>query len=184
MLVKKQSETDSDIISGNRIFYLENEERFIEETHYVNKEQLTLQMMRHSWNHLLAGRLFRRSLFIDNNLRWNEGLDVGEDRYMMTLVSYYANKYDLVDNVIYHYDKRNPHALTTTKSGRKILRNNDQELKNVMILEQFFKGKEDSYQEECSKCVVHQMVYNYQNALIYSSRDEYYKVVGLLDNRS
>lgn len=184
LLVNKQLEKDADIVSGDRLVHYENEERFFKEKDYQNKEQMTLNMMQRTWDHLLAGRLIRRSLFIDNKLRWNDGLDTAEDRYIMTLLAYNAAGFDKVDGVVYHYERRNNNALTKTDDGRKILRNNRQELNNLMLLEDYFKDKALKYQNECSLCLIRQLDYNYQSALKYSDKDEFDSVVDYIDSRS
>ena len=184
LLVKKQSENDADIVSGNRIIHYEDKEEFFPEREYKDNEQMTLQMMQHSLDHFVAGRLFRKSLFTDNGLRWNEGYDIAEDRYMMTLLAYHTKVYDTVDSVIYHYERGNVNSVTKTKDGRKLIRNHKQECGNLLFLEQFFKDKEPVYQQECSRCIMEQLEYYKKAAITFFFKDEFYRVVNIIDSRS
>ena len=184
LLVNKQLENDADIVSGNRLIHYEDREELLEEREYKNREQMTLQMMQHTLDHFVTGKLFRRSLFVENGLRWKEGYDVAEDRYMMTLLAYHTKIYDTVDSVVYHYERRNVNSVTYTNDGLKIIRNNKQEYGNLVFLEQFFKDKESVYQQECSRCIMEQLEYYLQASIAYSSREEFNRVVSLIDNRS
>ena len=184
LLVNKQLENDADVVSGNRLIHYEDKEELLEERQYKNTEQMILQMMQHTWDHFVTGRLFRRSLFVDYGLRWLDGYDMAEDRYMMTLLPYYSKAFDIVDGTIYHYERENVNAVTKTRDGKKIIRNNKQELGNLLSLEQFFRDKEFVFQKECSRCVMEQLNYYLQASIAYSSKQEFDHVVGLIDNRS
>ena len=72
--------------------------------------------------------------------------------------------------------------MTITADGRKVFRNNNQELENILSLEQFFRDKESVYLQECERCVDEQLQYNLQAALDYRDRDEYYRVLALIGN--
>ena len=182
-LMKRQMESDADMVSGDRLIHFEDKEELLSERKYENREQMILQMMQHTWDHFVTGRLFRRSLFVDNGLRWIEGYDVAEDRYMMTLLSYYSKVFDVVDRIIYHYERGNVNALTKTQDGQKIIRNKKQELGNLLSLEQFFRDKEPIYQKECSRCVMAQLEYYLQASVAYFSKDNFNHVADMIDDR-
>lgn len=183
-LVNKQKERNSDITFGQYLVHYDGLNRLLPSMHYDNQEEMVLQMMQRTWNHFLAGKLLRKSLFVDHNLRWKEGLNVAEDRYMMTLLAYNLKVFDSVDNVVYHYDRRNVLAITMSNDKHKIISNNNQELKNVLLLEQYFQDKEEIYRRAISRCVIRQLDYNYQTALKYSAKDTFYDVVNYLDDRN
>ena len=184
LLIKKQEETGADIVSGNRIVHYEKEESLLEEKRYDGQEEMTLHMMRRSWDHFITGRLFVANLFVENGLRWNEGLNLAEDRYMMTLLAYYAKSFANIDEVVYHYERRNEGSITGSGAGKKVVRNNAQELGNLLALEQFFEDKEQVFRDECARCVVEQMSFNLKVMLKYSYKEEFHNVVTLLDTRS
>lgn len=184
LLVKKQLESEADIVSGNYLVHYENEERLWLSKDCQMKEEMVLNMMQRTWDHFVAGRLVRRSLFVVNGLRWNEGCDAAEDRYMMTLLAYHSNVYSHVNQVVYHYNRSNANAITSIGDRNRCFRNNRQELSNLLSFEQFFKDKEPVYQRESAWCVMEQLEFNLQTALDYSDKDEYYDIVSIIDGRS
>lgn len=184
LLMEKQLESKADIVSGNYLVHYENGEHLLPVKVYENKEQMVLQMMQRSWDHFFAGRLVRRSLFIDNGLRWNNGLDVAEDRFIMTMLAYYSLRYGTIDRTVYHYDRRNPNAITSQGDGARMLRNNRQELDNLLLLEKCFEGKESVYQKECSRCVMEHLESGLKTALACSNANEYYFIIDIIENRS
>ena len=183
VLVDKQTEDDADIVSGNYLVHNENEGILLKNRFDIEKSQLIVLMMQRTRDHFLAGRLVRHSLFVDNGLMWTEGLDVAEDRYMMTLLAYFASRYSSVDGIVYHYERRNANAMTKTVERKRVFRNNNQELKNLLSLEQFFLNKERVYLKECSRCIMEQLENNLRAAVCYSSKDEYNHVVSIIDGR-
>ena len=184
LLVNKQLRRNSDLVWGQYLVYEEEEPRLLEGKEYTNKRDLVLQMMQHTWDHFLAGRLVRRSLFITNGLFWKEGLNVAEDRYMMTMLAYYSRYFDSVDQPVYHYERRNYNALTNTISAKKALRNHRQELRNVLLLEEFFRDKESVYQKECSRCVMEELERSMLSAVRCLARRDYYELSDIVNGRS
>ena len=184
LLVKKQLENDSDLVSGSRLVHYPEKDSVLQERQCQNKEEMTLQMMQRSWDHLITGRLVRKALFTDNGLRWNEGLDIGEDRYMTTLLAYHADRFDTVDAVVYHYERRNQNAITKPNDGQCVFRNNNQEYGNVLALMQFFSDKETVYQKACASLMMEQLKHNTRMALVFSSKEEFDRVVGVIDGCS
>ncbi len=183
LLEKKQLESDADIVSGNRMVHFKNYENLFQERQYHSKQEMLLQMIQRSWDHLITGRLLRRSLFSNPGAEWIEGLDVAEDRYMMTILTYYAGRFDTVDAIVYHYDRRNMNAHTNNNDRQRILRGNNQELGNVLSLIRFFEDKEVVYQKACAQCAANQLKYNLNTALAYASKEEFYRIAGLSGRR-
>lgn len=181
LLARQQQVRDADIVSGNRLIHNRWENMLVKELRYNNKEEMTLQMMRRSRDHYITGRLFRRSLFVDNNLQWNEGLDMAEDRFMMTLLAYHAKTFDVVDAVVYHYDQRNTGSITGNRNAQRHFKNSDQHIGNYLALKRFFEDKEEVYQKGCALCLLVQLKYNVRKALEFASRKEFNKYIGIID---
>ena len=68
---------------------------------------------------------------------------------MMTLLAYYSKDFDTVDNVVYHYERRNVNSITNSKKKEIVFRNYNQELCNVLSLKDFFNNKESVYKNAC-----------------------------------
>ena len=183
LLVKKQWGSKADIVTGSYLVHYEKEEKLLPMEDYQDKEQMVSGMMQRTWDHFIAGRLVRRSLFADNGLRWNEGFDVAEDRYMMTLLSYSAKGYDTIDDVVYHYERRNVNSITSCDREKRI-KSNRQELGNVMAIEFFFKDKEAVYQGTSVRCVMEQLMLNLNMALAYTAKKEFQTIACMIDARN
>lgn len=181
LLVTKQLEKDADLVSGNRMVHYKEKDDLLRERKYRSKEEMTLQMMQRSWDHFITGRLFRRSLFANQGVGWNEGLDLAEDRFMMTLLAYHAKGFDTVDDIVYHYERRNLNAISNSNDRKRVFKNNKQELGNVLSLKQFFQDKETVYQKECTRCVMNQLRFNLNLTLAYADQEEFREVVGSMD---
>ena len=182
LLATRQIDNDADMVSGNRTVHYPEKSDVFQEPKYQSKEAMTLQMMQHTWDHFITGRLIRKSLFDDYGLRFNEGLDVAEDRYMMTLLAYHASCFDTVDTVVYHYERRNENAITIGNDKNRVYAGNRQELENILVLKRFFEDKEDIFRKESARCVIDQLWFNLNTALAYSSKKEFYKIVGEIDS--
>lgn len=182
-LAQKQSESNADIVQGAYMVHESDGSRVWSGSHCTDRDGAVLKMMQRTWDHFVAGRLIRRTLFTSNGLRWTEGLDVAEDRCMMTMLAYYARKTDAIDNVVYHYERRNDHALTSATGARNDIRNQRQELGNLLQLEHFFADKETVFRDACSRCVTEELRNSLQLAVKHSDRDEYYRIVSMIDGR-
>ena len=183
-LVHSQLENDADIVTGVYLVHYDEGKTLLRDPKtFMDKEQMVLQMMQRTWDHFVAGRVVRRSLFVNNALHWRNGLDVAEDRYMMTMLAYHSKGFNTVNDVVYHYERRNCNAITKASDGVRILRNHNQELENVLLLEQFFRDKEIVYQKECSRCVMEQLESNLQAAVSFCSKDDFLRIANVIDSR-
>ena len=184
ILAKSQLETNADLVSGNRIIHYHNGDSLFEEKKYSNKDKMVIQMMQYGWEHFITGRLIRKSLFVDHGLRWEEGLNVAEDRYMMTLLAYIMSGFSTIDDVVYHYERRNESSLTGNNNGIRLTKNSIQQLGNCLLSEQFFKDKESKFFKESTRCVMEQMDRCIKTSLAYSIKDSFYEIVRIIDSRS
>lgn len=113
LLVKKQNETDADIITGSYMAHISNEES--EKTRDwivpdINRLQTLKDMLRvgsyvATWN-----RLIRSSLYRDNNIRCVEGIDGGEDKIITPRLIYCSRKVATCDSITYHYNCNNTNS--------------------------------------------------------------------------
>ena len=182
-LMRQQSKTDADLVWGRRLVHERKGDYLFPEQVFKSQEQMVLQMMQRTWDQFVTGRLVRRRVFDDHQLRWIEGLDIGEDRYIMSLLAYLVQRFTMVDDLVYHYERRNVSALTSGGDARKVFRNNQVELENVLSLEQFFRDKEPVYRQGCARCVLEQFRYNLQAAVVFKDKGEYYRVLETIHQR-
>ena len=183
-LVKKQIENDADIVSGSWLIHFEGEDLLLKPIEIECKEQMTLQMMQRTWNHFFAGRLIRRSVFVNNGLHWVEGLDIGEDRYIMTLASYYSDRFARLEDVVYHYDRRKEHTLTVGFDKNCFIKRFNQELGVVIAIENFFKDKNAVFLKESKRCCIEQLALTLKTATEYGLKNIFYQVLEEMNSRS
>jgi hypothetical protein len=103
---------------------------------------------------------------------------------MMTLLAYHADRFDTVDAVVYHYERRNLNAITRPDNAESTFCYNNQEYGNVLALRQFFSDKEMVYQKACALTMMEQLKYNLRMALAFSSKEEFDRIVGVMDGCS
>ena len=108
LLVARQKETDADIVSGNAIVHRSSGLQELDEPNYASKEEMVLRQMEHTLDHVLWHRLIRRSVIEQHHIRAIEGSEMAEDRYQMTLISYYARSFAKTSHVIYNYNQLKP----------------------------------------------------------------------------
>ena len=66
------------------------------------------------------GRLIKRSLYVENNIRCLEGINYGEDYAIIPKLVYYSNKIISVNAPLYHYVRYNADSYTSSFNLRNI----------------------------------------------------------------
>lgn len=150
-LVNRQIETSADIVAGNMIMHRIDGDELFTETSCSNKEELVLLQLQRSWDHTVCRKLIRRSLYENNGIRCVEGCDMTEDRYQMAHLAYFAESYALIDDVVYHYERRNEGSIMAQKYSNKVPERDYQYLRNWLGIRDFFSDKEPVYYIEATK---------------------------------
>lgn len=151
LLVKKQMETNVDIVSGNAKMYYPDRVEELEQSVDLSKKEIVLGKLGNGWQNVLWGRIIRRSLIEDNGLRALEGSNMAEDKYLMALISYYAETFAVCEEFVYNYERRNENSIVAQQSKDKVLKRALQFLQNNIGLQKFFSDKETVYCKEASK---------------------------------
>ena len=181
-LVKKQQETDSDIVSGDmRIHTLDGIEDYFEPK-YGSKEQMVLNQLPSTMDHNAIRRIIRRLLFEEHHIRCIVGADMGEDRYQMVQVCYYAKKSCNIDHLVYHHEKRNVGSITSQIQKGKALNRLEQELVNWLAIREFFENKETVYAQATVKYCVECIQMIIKMSLKLHDKDRYCRVVEIIRN--
>ena len=154
LLVNKQIETGADIVSGSAYMHTRNGVEELYEPVYQNKEEMVLQQLKYSWDHVIWRRLIRRSLYTDNGIECLDGCDMAEDRYQMALLSFYANSFSRIDEYVYNYEKRNEGSIMSQRGGERIVRKGFQYLSNWIGITDFYFGKNEVFYNEAAKQTV------------------------------
>ena len=144
-LVHKQIETSADIVAGSMLMHTKDDDVLFLETKCNSKEELVLLQLQKGWDHTVCRKLIRRSLYENNEIRCIEGCDMTEDRYQMAQLAYFASSYAVIDEIVYHYERRNEGSIMAQKDKEKTLRRNYQYLCNWLGIRDFFADKEGVY---------------------------------------
>ena len=180
-LVKKQRESSADIVACNMMMHTPDGDQPFIETKCNNKEELVLLQLQKTWDHTVTRKLIRRALYEDNGVRCIEGCDMTEDRYQMALLTYYAGSYAQIDDIVYHYERRNESSIMAQKETDKVLRKNYQYLMNWHGIKDFFSDKENIYYTEATKQTVMFAKKYYSQTVAWGSKEWYRRLVSYLD---
>lgn len=169
-LVNVQQETDADVVSTNFISeYIWGSNPTKQYVPQTSKEWTLCALERkipvHVW-----GRLMRRSIFVNNDLRYQEGYNMGEDFQIVPRVFYFANSITHVEEFIYHYNCINERSYSnnfTEKQSRQVFM-------GVDMLKNWFANKEQIYQKALC-CGEAFMLGMYMVACVRSGNRKYYK---------
>jgi len=182
LLVEKQKETGADLVSGWIRMYCKDHEEEIREPIFETKDEAIMLRLVDGWNNLLTSRLIRRSIIEDNHIRALEGRDMGEDKYMLPMVFYYANSFAVCECYLYNYERRNEQSIVAQKLSEKNRKRGFQYLKNWQGVKDFFADKNPYYYEEaCKQTVLHAQSL-FKGVLKSNDREMFHQIVKIIDD--
>ena len=132
-LLKEAQEKELDIVGHEWFLTFKSDERYMKQPLFVTPDEALRQMMCGvmRWNLWLF--LVRRSLYVENNIRFIEGMNRGEDMMVMMKLFACAKRVTIINRAFYHYGQSNSGSLTKTYSAEHIR----QVTNNVQEAEQF-----------------------------------------------
>lgn len=139
-LVKKQKETDADIVSGNALQHKKDGDFLLQEPIYNSSIEMVYNTIKLTMDHVIWRRLIRRQLYLDYNIRTVEGVNIGEDHYTLPRLVYYAKKIERLDEVVYHYNCMNENSYMASYE-KTFIKHFESNLTSIKILQDFFEGK-------------------------------------------
>lgn len=81
------------------------------------------------------GRLIKKTLFTMHSIKCIEGINFGEDYYILIQLLYYTNKYSYINMPLYNYNKVNIKALTSQNNLQRI----KSDIKTFQLVETFLR---------------------------------------------
>lgn len=181
-LVQNQIENLSDIVSSYMYINENTIDDKYKEPKYKDKNDMLLHILRSMNHHEIWGRLIRRSLYTVNELNSLEGNNHGEGFYALARLTYFANKISLVPEYLYHYIMNPNSYCHSFTSWEKEKRGLDEGLCNLLGIQYFFTGKEDSFFIEIRNNCLEQICYRLIHAVEMKDRLYFYKHKHLLRN--
>lgn len=139
-LVTCQEETNSDIVCCN--YFEVKDNRFIR----INISQNSIKEWKISTisgkgNHSVWGKLIKKSLYDEHNIRAIKGCDNGEDYQVIPILYYYARNISHIIDYLYFYNKENDNSIGSSYSGKRT----KQMCESIDYLKNFFSDKEVAY---------------------------------------
>lgn len=182
LFVKKQKETDADVVTGSFISHtskdgLDKTWKWIapeKDRLEILKDMLKVGSVVATWN-----RLIRSSLYRDNNIRWVEGIDAGEDKIITPRLIYCSRKVAACDSFTYHYNLNNNNSIVNLLPNS--LNIQLQLIRAFQVNVDYFRNKETCLYEAAK----HELVERLKNLLELNfknkSHQEYTTMIAMLD---
>ena len=181
LLVKKQIEDNSDIVTGCALKHSHNEDIIISGPVFSNKKDWIKELLSvdQIYNHVLWRRLIKLELYKKYNIKSKEGCDQGEDWQIMPLLAYYANIISSIDEIVYFYDTTNENSYSANNIKNNV-KSWMQDIGSVQYMESFFDNKEPFYSNISKIVVTKTMSFYLHLAVIYGNKVFYYHLLNIL----
>jgi len=111
-MVARQVATGADVVWGKALMHNDDNEKIVSEPDYKDVEEWRMHYFQFvvGLDMVMWRRLIRRSLLEQNHIRHEEGHHIGDDKQIMPIIAYYAQSFSSIDDIVYHYERRNPNA--------------------------------------------------------------------------
>lgn len=170
--VKKQIETDADIIAFDRNIYLRDGIRKVSAREANTKEEFLVQMLRREREISFWGMLIRTSLYKEHQIACVEGINMSEDFQTSPRLVYYANRISILHGVAYNYECRNSKSISATFNEKNV----NQELVTLDVLDAFFADKPEMFKSAFLIGKAKQLCYFRQNSAFYGLKNIYEEI--------
>lgn len=141
LCVEKQIKTNADIVSMD-ILRVRSEGQVTNHIpDFSTVQDFILAMIKHTIPNNVWGRLIRTSLYKENDIKVEGGVNLSEDLNVMPRLAYYASSIATVVKPLYFYECRNQSSYTSNFSEKDYL----QIETTCDVLANFFNGKGDDY---------------------------------------
>ena len=105
----------------------------------INKTFDKVELINDAYSHpALWNKMFKRKLFLENDLHIYKGINYGEDLALLPRLLFYANSFAFVEKPLYHYIQFNSDSYTRKFTDENL----KQTLKVIDLLSDFFANKE------------------------------------------
>ena len=174
-LVKKQIETGVEIVTGVAVRNEHVMDKHYVEPIYKDKNDMMVHILSQIDHHEIWGRLVKRSLYTDYQLKALEGVNQGEDWRMTPMLLWYASGIVRLDKPTYHYFIHEGSMCRSKKTMEQTMNFYYETYINYSSLITFFGDKNQHYYDivkniSCLQCYGMMM-----EAYLYHSRCFFYK---------
>lgn len=153
LLLKKQQETDADIVTGGALKHFNN----IEQEYYdgginLNRNEALMALIEKKISVSIWRRLIRTSLYKDYNIRCIEGINMEEDYQVIVPLFYYSTNVTGINIYIYHYNCMNASSYINNFNNNTLLHNQLFVSRESIVC--FFRDKELVYKQGVEKMII------------------------------
>lgn len=138
-LVNTALSSGADIVAYNTRYIYNDREFIVGQKIKTQSKEYVCQLLTYQAGVTIWGKLIKRDLFINNNVRFIEGLNFGEDYVTSPRVAYYASRIVHCPDVYYNYVQYNDSSYTMSYCSKNI----DDLIRALGILQAFFLSKDD-----------------------------------------
>lgn len=150
LLVKKQQETDADIVYTRGYYRHKVGIKKINcRGWHPEKEHLLTNLLQDKATISIWSKLIKRSLYTDNDIRCDERGSYYEDFQTLPRLIYLSKKIACLDNYIYHYERTNPNSIVTNIP--RSIEIQKQGLISIQVVCDFFRDKNHKYYDLVKK---------------------------------
>lgn len=119
LLYRKATETDADIVWCDWWLSFAKNERYMKQPEYLTPMEALKGMLSGVMKFNVWNKLIRRSLYVENDIKFPAGYGMGEDMTIMRLFAR-ASKVAYLPKAFYHYVQLNTGAFSKTYSNRHL----------------------------------------------------------------
>lgn len=161
--------TNADIVSCGCRVLLHNQTKCLHITAYCDPIDFSLALFMRKTHGAVWGRLIRKQLYVDNNIRVKDGINMGEDFQVMPKLAYFSKIVSFIDEPLYYYDCSLLSSYTNLYSKVKFL----QDWESFDIVKKFFTqfGK---YDKEINLAELKVIITDFVFSARYKEIDYYY----------
>lgn len=147
LIVNKIMETNSDIIAFGHFRHYKGKTLIQNPPHFKTAKDFCISLIKKEVSVGVWGKLYRTSLYIDNNVHVKEGFNMGEDYQVTPILAYYAKRITTLQIPLYHYNLMNEQSYVGSKTESKI----KQDTESFYIIKSFFSDKGKEYLQSLHK---------------------------------
>lgn len=146
--VKKQQDNDADIVSFGCFREYKNKTVIQLPPSFSDSKDMCLSLIKKRKNDDIVnvgiwGRIIRRSLYTENQIMAEEGVNMAEDYQVITKLSYFAKNIGMIMEPLAHYNLQNVGSYVNNIT----LKNARQSERSFQIVYDFFSNKGDEFLE-------------------------------------
>ena len=138
-LVDKAQSENADIVVYDMKYIYTDKYFTIFQSVKTDPTEYLKQLLTYDISVCVCGKLYKSSLFKDNNIEFIEGLNFGEDYVTSPRVAYYAQHITHCAGCYYNYVQYNVSSYTNSYKTKNV----DDLLKAIDVLSDFFRNKKD-----------------------------------------